>query len=64
MGVNTHCALMFVHAALSQGGSVELFRRQRLELTADKEAYNKCANETLLELRYVGTWRCTCMHMY
>ena len=32
---------------------MEPFRRQRLELSAEKEAYSKSATETFLEVRYI-----------
>lgn len=44
--------IVCVCVVLGDGGvSVEHFRRQRMELTAEKEAYNKCSSETMLEVR-------------
>ena len=45
----------FPCAALGKGVSVEPFRRERLELTEEKTAYRKQADDTVLEVRLVGT---------
>jgi hypothetical protein len=42
-------------AALGKGVSVEPFRRERLELTGEKTAYRKHADDAVLEVRWVGT---------
>ena len=47
----THTHNTHTHTELEADTSVEPFRKERLELYADKEAYSVTANESLLEIR-------------